>query len=181
MDLHFESLDEELRGAGAAMGAAEGHGLLCARLALGTLGDEESWLQETLGSSADASVPCRQGLSELYRNTRLQLDDAEISFQPFLPGDEAELNERVAALGQWCYGFSTGLVLAGLQAERLEALPEQVREFIDDLGRIAQVSSDSVAYEEGEADYAELLEYVRIGVLLLFEEMQPRTPLSGLH
>lgn len=181
-NVHFESLDEILRGAGAAMGAAEGHGALCGRLAIHEAGGEVAWTHEMLEGVGGADAPaCREALSNLYRETRSALDDAELSFQPLLPDDNTALGLRVEALGEWCYGFSTALVLAGLTPQRLADLPEHAREFVDDLGQIAQVSPEMVAYDESEADYAELLEYVRVGVLLLFDELQPRTPLPGLH
>lgn len=182
MSTHFESLDETLRRAGAAMGAAEGHGALCGRLAILEAGGEEPWVRELLDGvdTSDVRV-CREALSTLYQETRRALDDVDLSFQPLLPGDDIALGLRVEALGQWCYGFSTGLVLAGLTPERLADLVEHAREFVEDLSQIAQVSPEMVAYDESEADYAELLEYVRVGVLLLFEELQPRAPLPGLH
>lgn len=183
MSVYFEVLEDTLRRAGAAMGAAEVHGALCGYLCVDEIAGEARWVSDILaGIDSEAVQTCQADLDELYRDTRNELHDENLGFQLLLPTDENALGMRVDALGQWCYGFSSGLVLAGLTPERLSHLSEQTREFVDDIGQIAQISPEMVAYDESEADYAELIEYVRIGVLSLFDELQPIAPQPGsLH
>lgn len=183
MPIQYDDLESALQDASIGMGAAEVHGSLCGCLAVPESGAESRWMLEIFsGTDKNQAVEnCREALSELYRDTLTELHDESLGFHLLLPSDETALGLRVEALGQWCYGFSTGLVLSGLTPERLSRLSEQVREFLGDVSQIAQVSPEMVAYDESEADYAELTEYVRMGVVLLFEELQPGTPLPGLH
>ena len=96
-----------------------------------------------------------------------------MSFQPLLPADDEPLEERTAALAAWCQGFNYGLALAvrfgdADEAVRHEAIAEIVRDF-------AEMSQLGYQEDEGdrdaEADWAELVEYVRVSVQLVFEEM----------
>jgi hypothetical protein len=49
-------------------------------------------------------------------------------------------------------------------------LPPEAQEFLDDLGNIAFVGFDSEAADEAdETAYAEIVEYIRVGVMLLHQ------------
>ena len=90
-----------------------------------------------------------------------------------LPGDDAPLAERAKALGQWCQGFLDGFGMvvgnAPLSAEAMEVL--------QDLSAIAQVQSGLEESEDGESDYMEVMEYLRVAPLLLFAECgKPAAP-----
>ena len=55
-----------------------------------------------------------------------------------------------------------------------EALPTQVAEIVRDIGAITGVGVDpDESEEENEQAYAELVEFVRVGVQLLFDELAP--------
>lgn len=182
MNTDYEILDEALKSAGAAMGAAESHGILCGKLAVQHGFGEEDWVRDVMeGTGKVADSGCRESLTAIYRDTRDQFDDQDMPFQPLLPGDNAALEQRVEALGEWCRGFGVGLALSGLTSKCLARLSDQSREFLDDLNQIVQVSSDVEESDESETNYVELLEYVRVGVLLLFEEFRPKSPQPTLH
>ncbi|MCY1558840.1 hypothetical protein D9M68_958120 [compost metagenome] len=83
-----------------------------------------------------------------------------------LPSDDAPLRERAAALGQWCQGFLGGF---GLTA-RDSALSAEAMEVLQDLSAIAQVQNALEESEDGENDYMEVMEYLRVALLLLFSE-----------
>lgn len=108
---------------------------------------------------------------ETWEGTRKQLEDEELGFQLWLPDDDEPLEERAISLAQWCSGF-----LAGLGSGcSLEGLSEDAREALADLMEIsrAEISSspdDSSGNEEDEGAFAEIVEYVRIVALSLFEE-----------
>ena len=102
-----------------------------------------------------------------------------------LPADEQPIDVRTAALAQWCQGFLYGLG-AGSVADASD-LPGDVGEIVRDLGEISRAGVDATQDEESnEAAYTELVEFVRVGVQLLFEELaalrQPPTPSAApLH
>jgi uncharacterized protein YgfB (UPF0149 family) len=54
---------------------------------------------------------------------------------------------------------------------------EEGKEALQDISAIAQIStdldSDEEAEEDGEKDYLELVEYVRIAVQLIFSDLDP--------
>lgn len=182
MNSDYEILDETLKSAGAAMGAAESHGILCGKLAVQHGTSEESWVRDVFDGIDEATASsCRESLTALYHDTCNQLDDQGMTFQPFLPDDNAALEQRVEALGEWCRGFTVGLALSGLTSTRLAQLSDQSREFLSDLNQIVLISSDVEENDESETNYVELLEYIRVGVLFLFEEFRPKSPQPTLH
>ena len=156
---------------------AELHGLLCGMLCADSTISNELCL-ERIEAELDAgplSGPAQDLVKELFYLSAAQLDDADLGFALLLPADQDTLNQRLDALRQWCQGFLTGLVLAGLHKERL--LSPEVKEFLADLVeicRLGSVAGDSS--EEEEAAYVEIAEYVRMGVLLVNEELNTRPP-----
>jgi len=182
MNTDFEILDEALKSVGAAMGAAESHGILCGKLAVQRDISAENWTRDVMdGTNGATASGCQESLTAIYRDTRKQLDDQGMSFQPLLPDDDIALEQRVEALGEWCRGFTVGLALSGLTSTRLAQLSDQSREFLNDLNQIVLISADVEETDESETNYAELLEYIRVGVLFLFEEFRPKAPQPTLH
>ena len=89
-----------------------------------------------------------------------------------LPGDEQPIDARATALGQWCQGFLYGLGTSAI--DDVTRLPGEVGEIVRDLSEITRIGVDgSETLETNESAYAELVEFVRVGVQLLFEELAP--------
>jgi uncharacterized protein YgfB (UPF0149 family) len=108
-----------------------------------------------------------------------------MEFELLLPEDEASLDARTVALAQWCQGFLYGL--GGSAIQDTNALPGEVGEIVRDLSEITRVGvDDGQSVESNESAYAELVEFVRVGVQLVFEELsplrnQPSSPGAPLH
>lgn len=180
----FSALDEQLRGAKADISASEAHGLMCGVLCVPSE-EEVNWLGEIFAADAEdepASNDARHLLLTLARESRVLLAGEEYEFYPMLPADEFPLASRSQALAQWCTGFMFGLTLAG--AGDLEKLPEESRDIVTDLANFATIRA-GVADEEEEQAYAELVEYVRVGVMLINQELRgwnpPTTAPNRLH
>ena len=96
-----------------------------------------------------------------------------------LPGDDVPIADRASALGQWCQGFLYGLGTSPIPDA--DALPEEVAEIVRDLTSITQVSVDVQETDEAnEQAYSELVEFVRVGAQLLFDELARfRGPSTG--
>jgi hypothetical protein len=93
-----------------------------------------------------------------------------MEFELLLPPDERFIEVRTAALAQWCQGFLYGLG-AGSVPDASE-LPGDTGELVRDFGEISRAGVDATQDEESnEAAYTELVEFVRVGVQLLFEEL----------
>ncbi|MFP4160999.1 MAG: UPF0149 family protein [Ectothiorhodospira sp.] len=177
----YQAVEDSLRHAGATAGAAEVHGTLCGMLTADLGAGAVAWFREILPEQGEGSPPATppQPLTDLFQATRTQLADALLSFDLLLPADDNGLEQRVEALGLWCQGFLYGLAVAGVREPR--SLPEDSAEVIRDLSEIARTGFDLDDDEADEAAFQEIHEYVRVGVLLVSEELQPLKGPSGLH
>lgn len=173
--IDHERLERALRRADALTGAAEAQGALCGLLCAQGRADREAWQAQVIGERPDGDILAREAedlLGALYEETVRQLNDGAMAFHLLLPDDEQPLGRRAEALGRWCQGFLFGLGLGGVREEK--ELPADVREILRDLAEISKVEFDVTdAGEEEERAYAEIVEYVRVGVLLINEEMHP--------
>jgi len=170
----FDTLDEALDRAGAEMGAAESQGLLCGMICGLGHGDRKAWGKLVLDEVDLNNVlakECDAVLDGLFESTRQQLNDAVLEFEMLLPHEGDLLDIRVEALGEWCQGFLYGFGLGGV---REKSMPEDSRELLHDIAEIARAGQqDGDALEEDEEAYVALVEYVRLGVLLINEELHP--------
>jgi uncharacterized protein len=168
----YEVVDAALARAGADTDAAEGHGTLCGMLCANASITVEDWFRELLPDAEPGDVPAGEALGrlgELFRETRMQLHDSELGFDLLMPDDDKPLERRVEALGLWCQGFLYGLSVCGVREG--DKLPEDSAEIIRDLADIARTGFDVEADEANETAYSEIVEYVRVGVLLVNEEL----------
>jgi uncharacterized protein YgfB (UPF0149 family) len=164
--------------------AAEAHGTLAGCLCAAIGYRFEDWLLEIL-PEGQARPMAKETLRELYVDTAGALEGPELEFELLLPEDEEPIDARTAALAQWCQGFLYGLGTSVVQDE--SGLPGDIGEIVRDLTEITHVAVDTAQSEESnESAYAELVEFVRIGVQLVFDELgplrdQPGPPNVPLH
>jgi uncharacterized protein YgfB (UPF0149 family) len=156
-----------LTSSGHTASPAELHGLLLGRSCAGAGFEIDSWLvdaAELLGAAPEDGV--RQALIGLQEMVKNELTGVEVTVVLLLPSDDAPLSERAVALGQWCQGFLGGF---GLTA-RDSALSAEAMEVLQDLSAISQVQNALDESDDGEHDYMEVMEYLRVAPLLLFSE-----------
>src|SRR5215469_2521218 len=149
--------------------AAEAHGTLAGSLCAASGYRFEDWMREILpeGQAAPASA---QPLQTLFEATADALRQPDMEFEVLLPADSQPIDVRTAALAQWCQGFLYGLG-SGAIPDASE-LPGDAGEIVRDFVEITRASVDAgQAEESNESAYAELVEFVRVGVQLLFEEL----------
>jgi uncharacterized protein len=115
-------------------------------------------------------------LTALFGATIGSLRSTDMQFDLLLPDEADTLEERTRALGLWCNGFLYGLGSNGAADPR--QLSADVAEIVRDLGEISRAGVDGQDSEEAnEVAFAELVEFVRVGVQLVFEELgQKRAP-----
>lgn len=169
-------LDEALYKVDALMGAAEAHGALCGMLCARGSADLSAWLDHVLGEQNADNAALHElvhMLSSLHQNTMEQLNDAMTEFYLLLPDDEDALGDRVFALTHWCQGYVYGLAAGGIKQGA--ELPADSNEIIRDIIEITRVGIDDDASvgEDDEIAFMEITEYVRTGILLVHEELQP--------
>ncbi len=169
----YADVAEVLEAVGAHAGAAEAHGMLTGMLTGAEEPTQAQWIAEVLADTeprGEAARACLEMLSMLYDETVTELADDSMGFLPLLPSEEDEaLAERSRALAGWCGGFLFGLGRTEPGSD--SDLPAEVREYLTDMAEISRVAAEPDEEEEDEDAYTELVEYVRVGVLLCREHM----------
>ncbi|MFY0728404.1 YecA family protein [Pseudomonas sp. NFX15] len=146
---------------------AELHGVLLGRSCSGVGFDADTWLADAAELlETEPADNVRNALIGLQAMVKGELTGDDVTVVLLLPTDDAPLSERAAALGQWCQGFLHGF---GVNAAGLE-LSEEAKEVLQDLAAISQVQDALEESEDGETDYMEVMEYLRVAPLLLFSE-----------
>ncbi len=166
----YHELDDALAAVEAETTAAEAHGILCGMLSGPGDAQQTRWIAQVLEDAharGDAAKACLTLLTQLFTDTTEAMDDDDLRFEPLLPGEDAPIGERAAALGRWCEGYLLGIALGGIS--EAGDRPKEMDEVLSDFAEIARVEDDPEADEETEAAYAELVEYVRMGALLVQE------------
>jgi hypothetical protein len=183
----YDALRESLSGSGTLLALPELHGGLCGALCAGGPSAAERWLDGFLvDSDAGDVVGARAVGRELVRAAWTALADGELAFEPLLPSDDARLEEQVQALALWCSGFLNGVGATAPDLVRRNAKPTEaaaaaasaeVAEILADFAEMSRAGiDDEDAADRDRADFAlaELKEYVRVSVQIVFEQLAGR-------
>ena len=180
LQVTFAEVERVIDGLSTTVAAAEAHGCLCGALCTSANYPFELWIEEF---AADEARPLpalsEQPLRLLFADTIRTLRGDEMEFVPLLPDDDATLELRTTALSQWCQGFLYGFSTGG--AVKAAELPDAVNEVLRDLTHISRATVDvGEAGEQEEESYVEVVEYVRVGVQLIHDELaSSRDPAAG--
>lgn len=163
--------------------ASELHGLLTGYLCGGGHADGRHVLEALELESDDGADdgPLAELLDAAAPWCRERLDGLHLGFEPLLPAEARPLAERADAMVEWTRGFLGGFGLADTDAA---ALSGDGREVLHDLGTIAaspltlDASSES-AVDDDESALMELVEFVRVGAMLLRTEVVSATQPPG--
>jgi yecA family protein len=151
---------------------SELHGHLSGMLVINNKLSSEQWIDTIIEDYCfevkGEQINVNQVLSALFEFVSDKLKADNFTFNLLLPDDETDLSVRLEALATWCGAFLTGLAFAGLKSE--QNLNSDVREFLYDLEKISKVDTNVDETQGEEADYIELTEYVKAGVILIYEE-----------
>ena len=174
--MNFEYIDQIRQKAGISIDVSEYHGKICACLCFENL-EAETLLPEEINadisSLSSETMKLKDILLDLIAETLEKLNDTEMTFYPLLSPDSESLTNRTLSLSSWCAGFIDGVGLAVAQKNISMNPAEQdiIGEIIEDFSQISKLTSASVMNEGGEElAYMEVLEYVRVGAQLIFEE-----------
>ena len=133
----------------------------------------EDWLAEILpdGSlGAGQADPALQTLYEAHGGGAVR--SASMDFDLLIPGDDRPDRGAHPGTDLWCTGFLYGLGTSG--AADPQRLPGELGEIVRDLTEITRADVDATDSEEAnESALAELVEFVRVGVQLVFDELEP--------
>lgn len=170
-ELYFPSLSpDNIEGDGPAS-TAELQGALCGLLCLNSQANRATWyksLFEDMNPDEDEILD----LMALFDQTIQALNSLDFDLQLELPNDDAPIASRLMAMTDWCQGLIFGLGASGLTDDT--ELSADCQEYIADVIKISQISdSDLDDSDEDEANIEELAEYLRMGLFLLYGELQP--------
>jgi uncharacterized protein YgfB (UPF0149 family) len=179
--LDYDSLGDSLAQAGAVVALAELHGGVCGALCAGGAHAALHWLEDCLeDQELDAGDGLGSSLENVVVGSLRMLEEPEFSFEPLLPDDDAPLEEQVQALALWCHGFVTGLganapelTKQGVPAGEGGSVAEVVCDFVE-ISRAGLSEEEAAGQERADFALAELREYVRAGVQIVFEELAAR-------
>jgi uncharacterized protein YgfB (UPF0149 family) len=98
------------------------------------------------------------------------LGDMETVPLILIPSDDAELRQRVTAFSSWCSGFLYGFGISGVPEK--VGLSADSQEFLSHLTQFCRLDFEIENSEEDEKALFELLEFCKVGVLNLVEEVK---------
>jgi len=171
-------LAELLASSHFGIGPSDLHGSLTGYLCGGGVADARDWLG-ALELDVDAAEPAgipADVMAYLYEQCAAWFDDPDLAFEPLLPASDASVERRADALVEWCRGFLGGLGLAGVS--RQHGLSNEGAEILRDFGTIAGTRFEYADSEEDENALGEVIEFIRVGVLLLHAEIAGAMPVN---
>lgn len=178
----YFDLQETLQKVDATMEASEAHGVLCGMLCAQGSVDINQWQQHVVGEQEGGNVlmgELADELQQMYVSTISALNNEVAEFECLLASDDDKLSDRVYSLANWCQGFLYGLAAGGIKQG--SEMPGDSSELMRDFIQISQAAFDDEESENSEEDYMQLVEFVRVGTLLINEELQPiklKTPVN---
>ena len=176
-EINYQDISDALERFGVAADAAECHGSVTATACLSGDNGFSLWLDsylEGLQSKVDEGDALAketfETLRQLYLSICQQLQNGDFDYALLLPDDDVDLEIRTEAMAHWCQGFLMGLRYVGVTD--LSKFSGELGEIIDDISEISQVTTGQLDYsEEEEQSYTELVEYLRVGVMLFNETL----------
>ena len=167
-------LDEALENCDSGRNSIQAHGLLCGYIMTHGLKGHDMWLHRMFeNSSNEKENKYKYIFDDLFIKTCRQLEGRQSEFELFLPGDDRGLLTRAKAIGSWCDSYLHGLI-SSVTTEKLKKAinREPTSILIKDLLEMTKATiGEEDDYETNERSYAELVEYTRIAVQLIFEEL----------
>ena len=172
--MEYDLINDALKRAAIELDAAEVHGVLTGLLCAQDQTVEDKWFQYCFPQAEPGDLLFQETarlLKEMISEVQTQLQHSEFKFYPLLPDEDSSLLSRVEALAFWCQGFLLGISLGGIVNS--EKLPGELPEFIKDMVEFSKEENVELEEEEQDEDaYMELVEYIRMGILLFYEEIR---------
>ena len=174
--VNFFDLENNLHSVGSSWLCAQSHGLLCGRLSVMGPNAFNVCIEQIFEGASSQELlrqSCENMLQDLFKDTWMQLVERQSEFELFLPDDEGNINERTEALSQWCDGFLHGIVTGKKPKILKEYLNnEPINIIIKDFLEITRASdNEETDEEENENAFNEVMEYIRVSVQLVYEEL----------
>ena len=180
----YSQVDEALFSGGSAVCAAECHGVLCGILCASGTSDMQRWVRhlfEAPATDREITAGSLRLLHDVHQCTLTEINHETLEFTMLIPEPTEPMDIRISGLADWCSGFGLGLIMGGLNDQML--VSDDVREFVEDVQYISDASfvEEDNNPDQLEKSFTEIEEYVRMGVLLINEELQPISQKPTIH
>jgi len=171
----FEVLEDLLVGANTPFSPSYVQGMIIGILCVDTRSVQNTWEQ------LQAELPFLGGEKEINRSFKslfmmsaAYLEDIEKGVVLMLPDEEAPLSQRLESLANWCEGYLASFKLAESPIENLLKIPA-VKEVLEDFVQVIDVTLEEESSQENEKAYYEIVEFVRVGALLVHAHCHEKT------
>lgn len=188
--IDYLTLEQTLHQGDADFTVAESQAIAAGMLVVNIAADKLAWVKLIIGDVDEGNNNQHRAiasLGELFEQTKYQLQDSNLEFNLLLPDDDDPISHRFNAVQDWCRGFLTGVAMSGINVEGDNStLPEDSRDLLKDFANISSSGDFDFDDEQGEdaeseIALAEIIEYLRMGALLINEELQPIKTSSVIH
>jgi len=168
--ISFDSINNALLQVDATAETSEAHGTLCGMICIQGKGDANHWISHITDEDISNNIETQEShsiLLALHDKTLADIIGQNYELSLLMHDDDEALDIRVEDLCLWCQGFLYGLSIAGLND--ISALPKEGTEILQDMSDISKAGYDPEADDnENEMAFAEITEYIRIGVYFIF-------------
>lgn len=169
----YDELAAAMARAGLSQTPAEAHGIAMGLMLAGTGEATAAWDREFYVELDPADVlaqECRLLLDRLYAAVHDAPGDA--LHAPLLPDGIDVGADSLAAVRDWCQGFLYGFGLGGQGVDR--GLDDAAAEWLRDIAEISRIDTEGAEdSEENRAALIEVEEYLRVGLTLVQDALQP--------
>lgn len=169
--LDYDALKTTLHALNTDDTISSAHGILCGFACVKPDLNLDDWLNEIIVSidlNNLSEKSAHEELAMIFNETSSQLNDPTLNFQLLIADEDSKLGEQANTLIEWCQGYLTGL---GLQ--KISTTDDDALEMIKDISEISKLDTDLLDTEKNAQDLNEIIEFVRIGALLIQETLQP--------
>ncbi len=172
----FATVSKTLAAAASDIPTAYLHALWCGLVVGGQYCSPKEWVALASGDGEfwnSLTPEAKQIILQIAEGTLLQLEDPDFTLMLLLPDDDSSaLESRVEALTEWCLGF-----IIGFDKKKQPVLLEgDAAQALADLTKISEMECDVEETEEDEQSYTELVEFVRVSVMMIHQMIQEKQP-----
>ncbi len=150
--------------------ASELHGLLTGLISGGMFRESTDYLDhmaELFNNGLSVKGSLKKAAETIVEQVFNQLESEDMSFEIFLPSDDETLTDQAEELLNWVQYFLVGF---GFNKRDLTMSSNEAREIIEDFTNITRMDTELDEDNESQADFYEVIEFVRISTVLCHQE-----------
>ncbi|MDA1073230.1 MAG: UPF0149 family protein [Proteobacteria bacterium] len=152
--------------AAVGISAAELHGAVCG---IAVASGDAFHINQLLDLVGEEALSDGMSVGAFVEAALTDLLADDFRFSLLLPADDEPLKMRVDALANWCAAFTSAVAagVADTSGDQPLDLSKEAEGILDDMLAIANIERVVDEDEESESELVELVEFVKVGVLLL--------------